>query len=278
MAAAITNVPQNFAITIADRDDENTHDSDSDNTDTSQPSPHFGKNYRGSSKNHDPTPATENEMRKHARSPTATRLQGPLKAPPCFLPPKAMRPPLSTPQILKPSFAPTPDVFDFESGGSVAFLKNVNPTEFPPSRSPAMDGDGSPIATDHLTFMPVSAEKPDDGRDDLNWLPLGPGLANFYVHGLRPGHLLEGANPNHAKAWLKKEGAILVLPLDAAHSEEDTSNFQTNMEAFLKRAFPHQVGEVSIIPPVPIDLRHGRTPQYAKPWGFLIDGCQGTPT
>ncbi|KAF8344042.1 uncharacterized protein EI90DRAFT_3149496 [Cantharellus anzutake] len=171
-----------------------------------------------------------------------------------------MRPLLTTPQNFKPSLVPTPDVFDFESGGSAAFLKNINPTEFPPSRSPATDGDGSPIATDHPTFMPVLAEKPDDGRDDLNWLPLGPGLANFYAHGLHPGRLLEGANPDRAKAWLKKAGAILVLPLDAAHSEENTSNFQTNMEAFLERAFPHQVGEVSIIPPVPIDLRCGGTP------------------
>ncbi|KAF8341203.1 uncharacterized protein EI90DRAFT_1703894 [Cantharellus anzutake] len=183
-----------------------------------------------------------------------------------------MRPPLITPQNQKSSLVPTPDVFDLGSGGSAAFQKNTNPIEFPPSRSPATEGNGSPIATDQPTFMPVTAEQPDDGRDDLNWLPLAPDLANFYAHGLHPGRLLEGVNPDRAKAWLEKAGVILAMPLDAAHGEENTSNFQTNMEAFLERAFPDQVREVNIIPPVPIDLRHGGTPQYTKPWGFLIEG------
>jgi hypothetical protein len=103
-------------------------------------------------------------------------------------------------------------------------------------------------------------------------MPLGSALENFYAHGLCPAHLLKGANPPRALAWLKKPNTILAMPLNTAHSEENASNFQTNMEDFLERAFPNQVGDISIIPPIPIDIKHSRIVQYAQPWGFLMDG------
>ncbi|KAF8317002.1 Endonuclease/exonuclease/phosphatase [Cantharellus anzutake] len=121
-------------------------------------------------------------------------------------------------------------------------------------------------------YETAKAERPKDGKEDYNWIALGHDLEKFVAHGLRPSRLLEGANPARAEEWMRTEGAILAVPLDAAYNEENACNFQTNMEIFIERAFPDQTKRVRIIPPFPAEVGKKNYGQYAQPWGFLVQG------
>ncbi|KAF8312586.1 uncharacterized protein EI90DRAFT_3022945 [Cantharellus anzutake] len=134
----------------------------------------------------------------------------------------------------------TPEFEPEESQNENMHRSDITPSEYPPTRHPVTSAEDINEMQDLAMYETTKAERPKDGKEDYNWIALGHDLEKFVAHGLRPSHLLEGANPARAEEWMRTEGAILALPLDAAYNEENMCNFQTNMEIFIERAFPDQ--------------------------------------
>ncbi|KAF8312611.1 uncharacterized protein EI90DRAFT_3093186, partial [Cantharellus anzutake] len=153
------------------------------------------------------------DTRKHARSPTAAKLQGPSRAPPrIHLRKKSIIKSGTGTQLYPGNLDAPQDVFTTVSMNENQ-SENMLRSDITPS--PLL------LAPTMYETKTTKAERPKDGKEDYNWIALGHDLKKFVAYGLCPSRLLEGANPARAEEWMRTEGAILALPLDAAYNEEN---------------------------------------------------------
>ncbi|KAF8325461.1 uncharacterized protein EI90DRAFT_3072915, partial [Cantharellus anzutake] len=144
------------------------------------------------------------DTRKHARSPTAAKLQGLSRAPPrIHLCKKSIIKSGTSTQLYPGNLDAPQDVFTMastnESQSENMLRSDITPSEYPPPWHPVTSAEDINEMQNLAMYETTKAERPKDGKEDYNWITLRHDLEKFIAHGLCPSCLLEGANPARAE-------------------------------------------------------------------------------